>query len=161
MAGMRASTTWHASDQKFPSCRHFCHVARLTKNWARREPYEIAMIGLAVSVVISSGAKLTGVRMMKSKFLIAATAATFALAGGVAMAQQDNNNPAPSYGKMAPVQSKVSHIQDGNNVAPRYSAVAPVQSKVSHIQDGNNVAPRYPSSASTSHATAKRKDTHG
>jgi hypothetical protein len=99
--------------------------------------------------------------MMKSKFLIAATAATFALAGGVAMAQQDNNNPAPSYGKMAPVQSKVSHIQDGNNVAPRYSAVAPVQSKVSHIQDGNNVAPRYPSSASTSHATAKRKDTHG
>jgi hypothetical protein len=138
MAGMRASTTCHASDQKFPSCRHFCHVARLTKNWARREPYEIAMIGLGVSVVISNGAKLTGVRMMKSKFLIAATAATFALAGGVAMAQQDNNNPAPSYGKMAPVQSKVSHIQDGNNVAPR-----------------------YPSSASTSHATAKRKDTHG
>ncbi|MBV9629535.1 MAG: hypothetical protein JO230_15675 [Xanthobacteraceae bacterium] len=107
--------------------------------------------------------------MMKSKFLIAATAATFALAGGVAMAQQDNNNPAPSYGKVAPVQSKVSHIQDGNNVAPRYSAVAPVKTQnVQHIQDGNNAAPRYPAATSASsnaptgaHATAKRRATHG
>ena len=106
---------------------------------------------------------------MMSKFLIAATAATFALAGGVAMAQQDNNNPAPSYGKVAPVQSKVSHIQDGNNVAPRYSAVAPVKTQnVQHIQDGNNVAPRYPAATSASstaptgaHATAKRRATHG
>jgi len=107
--------------------------------------------------------------MVKSKFLIAATAAAFALTSGVALAQQDNNNPAPSYGKMAPVQSKVSHIQDGNNVAPRYSAVAPVKNQnVQHIQDGNNVAPRYPASTSASsnaptgtHATAKRHATHG
>jgi hypothetical protein len=128
------------------------------------------MIGLGVPVVISGEAKLTGVRMMKSKFLIAATAATFALEGGVAMAQQDNNNPAPSYGKMAPVQSKnAQHIQDGNNVAPRYSAVAPVKNQnVQHIQDGNNGAPRYPASTSASsnaptgaHATAKRRATHG
>jgi hypothetical protein len=107
--------------------------------------------------------------MMMSKFLIAATAATFTLAGGVAMAQQDNNNPAPSYGKTAPVQSKAQHIQDGNNVAPRYSAVAPAQTKnVQHIQDGNNAAPRYPAATSASstaptgtHATAKRRATHG
>jgi hypothetical protein len=106
---------------------------------------------------------------MTSKFLIAATAATFALAGGVAMAQQDSNNPAPSYGKMAPVQSKVQQIQDGNNVAPRYSAVSPAKNQtVQHIQDGNNGAPRYPSAASASskaptgaHATAKRRATHG
>ncbi len=101
--------------------------------------------------------------MMTSKFLVAATAVTFALASGVALAQQDNNNPAPIYGKMAPAQSKnVQQIQDGNNVAPRYSAVAPVKNQsAQQIQDGNNVAPRYPSSASTSHATAKRKATHG
>ena len=35
--------------------------------------------------------------MTTSKFLVAATAAAFALAGGVALAQQDNNNPAPTY----------------------------------------------------------------
>ena len=108
--------------------------------------------------------------MMKSKFLIVATVATFALGGGVAMAQQDNNNPAPSYGKVAPVQSKnAQHIQDGNNVAPRYSAVAPVKNQnVQHIQDGNNGAPRYPAATSASsnaptgtHATAKRRATHG
>ena len=104
--------------------------------------------------------------MVTSKFLIAATAAAFAMTSGVALAQQDNNNPAPSYGKMAPVQSKVSHIQDGNNVAPRYSAVAPVKNQnVQHIQDGNNGAPRYPASTSASstgtHATAKRRATHG
>ena len=108
--------------------------------------------------------------MVKSKFLIAATAAAFVLTSGVALAQQDNNNPAPSYGKTAPVQSKnAQHIQDGNNVAPRYSAVAPVKNQnVQHIQDGNNVAPRYPASTSASsnaptgtHATAKRHATHG
>jgi hypothetical protein len=107
--------------------------------------------------------------MMTSKFLIAATAAAFALASGVALAQQDNNNPAPSYGKMAPVQgTNVQHIQDGNNVAPRYSAVAPVKNQnVQHIQDGNNGAPRYPAASTSSkaptgaHATAKRRATHG
>jgi hypothetical protein len=105
---------------------------------------------------------------MTSKFLVAATAATFAPAGGVALAQQDNNNPAPTYGKMAPVQSKnVQHIQDGNNVAPRYSAVAPVKNQnIRHIQDGNNTAPRYPTVSSSTtptgaHATAKRRATHG
>ena len=108
--------------------------------------------------------------MMMSKFLVAATAAAFALTGGVALAQQDNNNPAPSYGKVAPVQTKnAQHIQDGNNGAPRYSAVAPVKNQnVQHIQDGNNGAPRYPSATSASsttptgaHATAKRRATHG
>src|SRR5271165_1383881 len=104
------------------------------------------MIGLAVPVVISGGAKLTGVRMMKSKFLIAATAATFALAGGVAMAQQDNNNPAPSYGRVSPVQSKnVQQIQDGNNAAPRYQAAT----------GASSTAP------TGAHATAKRRATHG
>ena len=108
--------------------------------------------------------------MMKGKFLAAAVATAFVMVGGVALAQQDNNNPAPSYGKMAPVQGKnVQHIQDGNNVAPRYSAVAPVKNQnVQHIQDGNNGAPRYPSATSASsttptgaHATAKRRATHG
>ena len=107
--------------------------------------------------------------MVKSKFLIAATAAAFALTSGVALAQQDNNNPAPSYGKMAPVQSKnTQHIQDANNGAPRYSAVAPVKNQnVQHIQDGNNGAPRYPATSASStaptgtHATAKRRATHG
>jgi PBP1b-binding outer membrane lipoprotein LpoB len=108
--------------------------------------------------------------MMMSKFLIAATAATFALAGGVAMAQQDNNNPAPSYGRVSPVQSKnVQQIQDGINVAPRYSAVTPAKAQnVQHIQDGNNPAPRYQAATGASstaptgaHATAKRRATHG
>ena len=106
--------------------------------------------------------------MMTSKLLIAATAASIALAGGVALAQQDNNNPAPTYAKVTPVPSKsVQHIQDGNNIAPRYSAVAPVKNQnVRHIQDGNNTAPRYPvvtsSTAPTgAHATAKRRATHG
>jgi hypothetical protein len=107
--------------------------------------------------------------MVKSKFLIAATAAAFVLTSGVALAQQDNNNPAPSYGKMAPVQSKnAQHIQDANNGAPRYSAVAPVKNQnVQHIQDGNNGAPRYPATSASStaptgtHATAKRRATHG
>jgi hypothetical protein len=67
------------------------------------------------------------------------------------------------------VQAKVQHIQDGNNGAPRYSAVSPVKTQnVQHIQDANNGAPRYPSSASSNsttptgtHATAKRRATHG
>ena len=97
--------------------------------------------------------------MMKGKFLAAAVATAFVMAGGVALAQQDNNNPAPTYGKVAPVQGKnVQHIQDGNNVAPRYSTVAPVKNQnVQHIQDGNNGAPRYPSVTSST----KRKATHG
>jgi hypothetical protein len=106
--------------------------------------------------------------MMTSRFLVAATAATFALVGGAALAQQDNNNPAPTYAKIAPAQSKsVQHIQDGNNLAPRYSAVAPVKNQtVRHIQDGNNTAPRYPAAARSTAATgapatAKRRATHG
>jgi hypothetical protein len=108
--------------------------------------------------------------MTMNKLFVAATAAAFALVGGVAQAQQDNNNPAPSYGKIAPVQSKnAQNIQDNNNAAPRYSAVAPVKNQtVQHIQDANNGAPRYPSAASASskaptgaHATAKRRATHG
>jgi uncharacterized protein YcfJ len=100
--------------------------------------------------------------MMKSNFLVAATAATFALVGSAAVAQQDNNNPAPSYAKVAPVQGRnVQHIQDGNNLAPRYSAVAAVKNQnVRHIQDGNNVAPRYPAMTNTG-STARRRATHG
>jgi hypothetical protein len=96
---------------------------------------------------------------MTSKFLAAAAATAFVMTGGVALAQQDSNNPAPSYGKTAPVQAKnVQHIQDGNNVAPRYSNMAPAKNQnVQHIQDGNNGAPRYPSVTSST----KRKATHG
>ena len=107
--------------------------------------------------------------MTMNKLLFAATAAAFALASGAALAQEDHNNPAPSYGKTAPVQTKAQHIQDGNNGAPRYSAVAPVKNQnVQHIQDGNNGAPRYPAAASSNsttpagtHATVKRRATHG
>jgi glucose dehydrogenase len=107
--------------------------------------------------------------MTMNKLFVAATAAAFALASGAALAQEDHNNPAPSYGKTTPVQAKVQHIQDGNNGAPRYSAVSPVKTQnVQHIQDANNGAPRYPSSASSNsttptgtHATAKRRATHG
>jgi glucose dehydrogenase len=107
---------------------------------------------------------------MTSKLLVAVIATAFALAASVALAQQDNNNPAPTYAKVAPTQGKnVVHIQDGNNVAPRYSAVTPVKNQnVRHIQDGNNTAPRYPavtrasSAAPTgAHATVKRRATHG
>ena len=100
--------------------------------------------------------------MVMSKFLIAATAATFTLVGSAALAQQDNNNPAPSYAKVAPVQGRnVQHIQDGNNLAPRYAGVAAVKNQnVRHIQDGNNVAPRYPA-VTSSGSTARRRATHG
>jgi hypothetical protein len=97
---------------------------------------------------------LTGVHMMMSKFLVAATAATFMLVGGAALAQQGKN---------------AQHIQDGNNIAPRYSAMAPAKNQsVRHIQDGNNTALRYPAVTRASataptgtHATAKRRATHG
>ena len=108
---------------------------------------------------------------MTIRLLTAVAAAVIVTASGVALAQEDHNNPAPSYGTVAPSQNKnVQHIQDGNNGAPRYSAVAPVKNqKVQHIQDGNNAAPRYPTMTSTKstnakptgHATAKRRATHG
>ena len=105
---------------------------------------------------------------MTSRFLVAAAAVTFALAGGAALAQHDNNNPAPTYAKSAPVQGEsVQHIQDGNNLAPRYSAVAPAKNQnVQHIQDGNNGAPRYsavtrPTAPNGTRATVKRRATHG
>ena len=100
--------------------------------------------------------------MTMRKILVAATATAFVMAGGVALAQQDNNNPAPTYAKVGPAQSKsVAHIQDGNNIAPRYSAVAAVKNQnVRHIQDGNNTAPRYPAVTSSGSA-AKRRATHG
>ena len=82
---------------------------------------------------------------MTSTFLVAAMAATFALAGGVALAQQDNNNPAPTYAKVAPVQGKnIQHIQDGNNTAPRYPAAT----------SASSTAP------SGTRASAKRRATH-
>jgi hypothetical protein len=106
---------------------------------------------------------------MTSKFLVAAGAAVIVMAGSVALAQEDRNNPAPSYGTVAPVKNKnVQHIQDGNNGAPRYSAVAPVKNQtIHHIQDGNNGAPRYPAVTSSTtkptgtHATAKRRANNG
>ena len=83
--------------------------------------------------------------MTMNKLLFAATAAAFALASGAALAQEDHNNPAPSYGKTAPVQTKAQHIQDGNNGAPRYPAAA----------SSNSTTP------AGTHATAKRRATHG
>lgn len=111
---------------------------------------------------------------MTTKLLTTVAVAVIVTAGGVALAQEDHNNPAPSYGAMAPVTNKnVKHIQDGTNGAPRYAPVAAVANKnVQHIQDGNNAAPRYSAtttSTSTSkatgttatHATVKRRANHG
>jgi glucose dehydrogenase len=91
------------------------------------------------------GANLSkGVRAMTKRLLATVTAAVIVTASGVALAQEDHNNPAPSYGVTAPVANKtVKHIQDGNNAAPRYAPVPAVANKnVQHIQDGNNAAPR-------------------
>ena len=60
---------------------------------------------------------------MTTKLLTTVAAAVIVTAGGVALAQEDHNNPAPSYGAMAPVANKnVKHIQDGTNGAPRYAS---------------------------------------
>src|SRR5262245_40727642 len=89
-----------------------------------------------------------GVRKMTSKFLAVAAATVIVGVSGIALAQEDHNNPAPSYSATAPAQGQnVQHIQDGNNPAPRYNAAAPAagasNKQVTHIQDGNNPAPRY------------------
>jgi hypothetical protein len=99
---------------------------------------------------------------MTSKFLAAAAATAIVAASGLALAQEDRNNPAPSYSGTAPVQNQnVQHIQDGNNPSPRYSAPASTSAasnkQVTHIQDGNNPAPRY--NAPTTAATPKAKAT--
>jgi hypothetical protein len=107
---------------------------------------------------------------MTNKLLTTVAAAVIVTASGIALAQEDHNNPAPNYGAMAPVANKkVQHIQDGTNGAPRYAPVAAVANKnVQHIQDGNNAAPRYSATTSTStstkatgSATAKRRANHG
>ena len=118
------------------------------------------------------GANLSkGVRAMTKRLLATVTAAVIVTASGVALAQEDHNNPAPSYGATAPVANKtVKHIQDGNNAAPRYAPVPAVANKnVQHIQDGNNAAPRYSATttatstkkATGSHATVKRRANNG
>jgi len=102
---------------------------------------------------------------MTSKFLAAATAAIIVSAGGIALAQEDHNNPAPSYTATAPAQNQnVQHIQDGNNGAPRYGSTASTSNasnqQVNHIQDGNNPSPRYGASSTTPpKATARSKAT--
>jgi hypothetical protein len=99
---------------------------------------------------------------MTSKFLAAAAATVIVTVSGLALAQEDRNNPAPSYSTVAPVQNKnVQHIQDGVNGAPRYPSTASTSGasnqNVQHIQDGNNPAPRY--NAPTTAATPKAKAT--
>jgi hypothetical protein len=112
---------------------------------------------------------------MTSKFLAAAAATAIVAASGFALAQEDRNNPAPSYSATAPVQNQnVKHIQDGVNGAPRYPSTASTSGasnqNVQHIQDGNNPAPRYnaPTTAATpkakatgTHATARKRGTQG
>ena len=108
---------------------------------------------------------------MTKRLLATVAAAVIVTAGGVALAQEDHNNPAPSYGVTAPVANKnVKHIQDGNNGAPRYAPVPAVANKnVQHIQDGNNAAPRYSATTTAtstkkttgSHATARRRANNG
>ena len=84
---------------------------------------------------------------MTKRLLATVTAAVIVTASGVALAQEDHNNPAPSYGVTAPVANKnVKHIQDGNNAAPRYSATTTATST---------------KKATGSHATARRRANNG
>lgn len=101
---------------------------------------------------------------MTSKLLAVATATIIVTAGGLALAQEDRNNPAPSYSATPPVQNQnVQHIQDGVNGAPRYPSTASTtgasNQQVQHIQDGNNPSPRYNAgtTAAAPKATARSK----
>jgi hypothetical protein len=103
---------------------------------------------------------------MTSKLLVAAAAAVIVTASGFALAQEDRNNPAPSYAATPPVQNQnVQHIQDGVNGAPRYPSTASTSGasnqNVQHIQDGNNPAPRINAAATSAapKATARTKAT--
>jgi hypothetical protein len=107
---------------------------------------------------------------MTRNLLVAAATAAIVTASGFAMAQEDHNNPAPSYSAMAPVKNQnVKHIQDGNNGAPRYPVTAsktPSNKSVAHIQDGNNPAPRYGGGTATTAkptgtATTKKRGNQG
>jgi glucose dehydrogenase len=96
-----------------------------------------------------------------NRILMTVAASALVCASGVALAQQDANNPAPSYSATSPVKNQqVKHIQDGNNGAPRYAPVAAVANKnVQHIQDGNNAAPRYSATTKTTTSTTKATGT--
>ena len=64
-----------------------------------------------------------------NRIFVTVAAAALMGAGGVALAQQDANNPAPNYASTPAVQNhQVKHIEDGINAAPRYPTVAPVHS---------------------------------
>jgi hypothetical protein len=112
---------------------------------------------------------------MRNKLLAAAAATLVVAATGVALAQQDANNPAPQYSAMPAAKNQnVQHIQDGNNGAPRYGSVSPAgpHENVQHIQDGVNGAPRYSTvapaganqqparGATTTHRTTHASRTH-
>jgi len=93
-----------------------------------------------------------------NRFLMAVAVAGSVTASVTAFAQQDANNPAPSYSATPPVQNQqVKHIEDGVNAAPRYPTVAPVKSaKVSPIQDANNPAPVAQSASTAQKPQARR-----
>jgi hypothetical protein len=96
-----------------------------------------------------------------SRILMTVAASALVCASGVALAQQDANNPAPSYAATPPVKNQqVKHIQDGINAAPRYEAVAPVRNPgVATIQDGNNPAPVVKSASTNQTPQARRVKT--
>ena len=74
-----------------------------------------------------------------NRIFVTVAAAALMGAGGVALAQQDANNPAPNYASTPAVQNhQVKHIEDGVNAAPRYSTVAPAGNSrgTVAIQDG-------------------------
>ena len=95
-----------------------------------------------------------------NRIFVTVAAAALMGVGGVALAQQDANNPAPNYASTPAVQNhQVKHIEDGVNAAPRYPTVAPVHStNATPIQDGNNPAPVV-QSASTQTPPARRVKT--
>jgi hypothetical protein len=109
------------------------------------------MIRLSVTdVAFGGGEPQQWSSRMTTKLLTTVAAAVIVTAGGVALAQEDHNNPAPSYGAMAPVANKnVKHIQDGTNGAPRY---APVTTSTSTSKATGTTA---------THATVKRRANHG
>jgi hypothetical protein len=177
MAGMRGSVISRVSDCKQLFFEDFRKAARSPAAFEGK-PYKFAMIRSGVADVAFCGATSAREFAMTSKFLVAAAAAVIVGTSGLALAQEDHNNPAPSYSTMTPTQSQnVQHIQDGNNGAPRYGATASTSGasnqQVTHIQDGNNPAPRYGAGSTTppkatartkatgTHATTKKRGNQG
>jgi hypothetical protein len=93
---------------------------------------------------------------MKRTILALLAGVAVVSAGSFASAQQDNNNPAPSYSPSATGQAPQTStkINDGNNSAPNYnpSATGQTPQTSAKINDGNNSAPNYNAMASTTSA---------